>query len=144
VLMRWQLVSCMPAAQFGDECSWVRGTELIQGSSGSSASFWLMYDVFKYPRGYAYTRLNTTALKHKYFASTFGQVWVTVRLRWVVSWGSHYVRPGRQTGRYTDSSIPVIFNLFCSHTPTCNVSSTLCSQKMLVYISSYTQSIVYI
>jgi hypothetical protein len=47
--MKWQLVSGMPAPQFGDESSWVRGSELVQGSSGSGVSFWLMKDVFEYP-----------------------------------------------------------------------------------------------
>jgi hypothetical protein len=133
-----ELVSSMPAPQFGDESSWVWGSELVQGSSGSCVSFWLMYDVLKYHRGYAYHRLKTTALKPKYFASTSGQFWVTVYLRWAVPWGSHYetpehtvsaeickrnsshcreLSPDRQTGHCTDSFIPVIFNLFCSRTP---------------------------
>jgi hypothetical protein len=44
-----ELVSGMPAAQFGDESSWVRGSELVQGSRGSCVSFWYMQGVFPYP-----------------------------------------------------------------------------------------------
>jgi hypothetical protein len=33
-----ELVSGMPAPQFGDESSWVGGSELVQGSSGSEIS----------------------------------------------------------------------------------------------------------
>jgi hypothetical protein len=35
-----ELVSGMPAPQFGDESSWVRGSDVVQGSSGSCVSFW--------------------------------------------------------------------------------------------------------
>jgi hypothetical protein len=42
-------VSGMPAAQFGDESLWVRWSQLVQGSSGSCVSFWLMWDVFACP-----------------------------------------------------------------------------------------------
>jgi hypothetical protein len=31
----------------------------IRGGSGSFVSFWIMWDVFAYPRGYAYPRLKT-------------------------------------------------------------------------------------
>jgi hypothetical protein len=34
-----QLVSCMSAPSFGDESSWVRWLELVQGSSGACISF---------------------------------------------------------------------------------------------------------
>jgi hypothetical protein len=57
------LVSGMPAPQFGDESSWVQESELVKGSSGSCVLFWLMYDVLAYPR------LKTTALKHNTFWS---------------------------------------------------------------------------
>jgi hypothetical protein len=46
-------VSGMPAPQFGDESSWVWGSELVQDSSGSRVSFWLTVD------GFAYLRLQT-------------------------------------------------------------------------------------
>jgi hypothetical protein len=59
-----ELVSGMPAPQFGAESSWVRGSELVQGSSGSCVSFSLMWDVFVYPQGYAYHRLIPTALTY--------------------------------------------------------------------------------
>jgi hypothetical protein len=43
--MRWlSLLFGMPAPQFGDESSWVRGSELVQGSSGCTVSFW--FDMF--------------------------------------------------------------------------------------------------
>jgi hypothetical protein len=47
-----ELVSGIPAPQFGDYSYWVRGSELVQGSSGSCISFWLMYGVFTYPLKY--------------------------------------------------------------------------------------------
>jgi hypothetical protein len=46
-----ELVSIKPAPQFRNEFSWVRGSELIRGSSGSCVSFWLS-DVFVYPVTY--------------------------------------------------------------------------------------------
>jgi hypothetical protein len=44
-----ELVSGIPAPQFGGEFSWVRGSELVQGSSGSCVSFRMMQDAFAYP-----------------------------------------------------------------------------------------------
>jgi hypothetical protein len=57
-----ELVSGMPAPQFGEESSWVWGSEMAQGSSGSCVSFWLVQDDFAYPPGYTYQRLKTTEL----------------------------------------------------------------------------------
>jgi hypothetical protein len=37
-----ELVSCMPTPQFGDESSWMRGSELVEGLRGSYVSFWFM------------------------------------------------------------------------------------------------------
>jgi hypothetical protein len=44
-----ELVSGMPVPQFGDESSWVQGSELVLGSSGSCVSFWSMQDVLRKP-----------------------------------------------------------------------------------------------
>jgi hypothetical protein len=49
----------MPAPQSGDESSWVRGSELLQGWSDSCVSFWLLQDVLAYPR------LKTTGLLYQ-------------------------------------------------------------------------------
>jgi hypothetical protein len=66
-----ELVSGMPAPQFVDESSWVRGSELVQGSRCSCVSFWCKMssrtppppgDVFAYPPGYAYLTLKTTGI----------------------------------------------------------------------------------
>jgi hypothetical protein len=64
-----ELVSGKPAPQLGDESSWVRGSELVQGSSGSCVSFWLIWGVFAYPlrcfcvpAGYPYPRLKNTRI----------------------------------------------------------------------------------
>jgi hypothetical protein len=71
-----ELVSGMAAPQFEDESSWVRGSELVQGSSGSFVSFLLIVDVFTNLEGYAHPRLKAAYLDwlvggHK-FATTFG------------------------------------------------------------------------
>jgi hypothetical protein len=59
-----ELVSGMPEPQFGDEYSWVRGSELVHGSNGSCVSFWLRYGVFAYLHRYAYPRFKTITLNH--------------------------------------------------------------------------------
>jgi hypothetical protein len=43
-------VSGMPAPQLGDESSWMWGSELVQGSSGSCVSFGLMWYPVRCPR----------------------------------------------------------------------------------------------
>jgi hypothetical protein len=73
-----ELVSGMPAPQFGDESSFVRGSDLVQGSSGSC--------VFAYPRGYAYSILNTTSLGNRWSG-------LSVRPKYVYRWDSTAVPP---------------------------------------------------
>jgi hypothetical protein len=59
--MRWlSLFLACQHLSLGTNLPWVRGSELVQGSSGSCVSFNLY--VFAYPRGYEYPRLKITAL----------------------------------------------------------------------------------
>jgi hypothetical protein len=44
-----ELISGMPTPQSEDESSWMRGSELVQNSSSSCVSFWLLYEVFTNP-----------------------------------------------------------------------------------------------
>jgi hypothetical protein len=64
-----ELASDMPAPQFGEESSWLLGSELVRGSSSSLVSLWLMQDVSAYPlrclRLHAYLRLKSTAVSDK-------------------------------------------------------------------------------
>jgi hypothetical protein len=59
-----ELASGIPAPQFGDESSWVRGSELVQGSSGSCVSFWLMNDKRITERGVLWTSRSDGSRLH--------------------------------------------------------------------------------
>jgi hypothetical protein len=72
----FELVSDMPAPQFGDESSWVQEAELVQSLGVSCVSFWLIWDVFAYPPKmsshtweYMYPRLKTTILDCAFLTS---------------------------------------------------------------------------
>jgi hypothetical protein len=59
-----ELVSGMPASQFRDESSWVRGSELVQVSSGSVRCLCVPHNMSSLvPQWYAYTRLKNTDLQ---------------------------------------------------------------------------------
>jgi hypothetical protein len=42
VIDKIEIVSGMPAPQFGIDSKWVQGSEQVQGPSGSCASFWFL------------------------------------------------------------------------------------------------------
>jgi hypothetical protein len=67
-----ELVSGMPAPQFGGESSWVRGSELVQGSS---VSFWLMQDDFAYPPGVRVSQVEDQWSRERRIERRSSKIW---------------------------------------------------------------------
>jgi hypothetical protein len=75
-----ELDSGKPAPQFGDESSWMRGSKLVQGSSGSCVSFRLIQGIFAYPLRCVHSttggrgRFNTAVLHRTNFDIGLGPI----------------------------------------------------------------------